>query len=63
MYRIFKNAEITDVRQVNEFTVAEEAKKIFQDLKDKSIEDVIGDLKVKVITTYHDGIYVFIDKK
>lgn len=61
MYRIFKNSPDITIDQINEFTVANEAKKIFSQLKNKNSEEIISLLKINIISTYNDGTYVFID--
>lgn len=63
MYRIFKNETNLKLSQINDFTVSEEAKKIFSQFKNLTWQEIMPQLEVKIITTYHDGTYVFIDKK
>lgn len=63
MYRIFKEIESLDPTQINDFTVTEEAKKIFSQFKNLTWQEIMPQLELTVIQTYHDGTYVFIDKK
>lgn len=63
MYRIFKNETFLTATQINENSVADECRKIFSQFKNLTAKEIIAKVYVKIIYTYHDGSYVFVDLK